>query len=263
MRALLRQAGEAIKDFDLIREGDRILVALSGGKDSMTLLHLLHDLQKRAPIRFQLAAATIDPQMPGYDPTPLAHWVSGLGISHFLQSYSIGRYAHGSLKGNSLCSFCSRMRRGKLQGIARERGYNVIALGHHLDDAAETFLMNSFFGGKLRSMRAAYKNDDGDLRIIRPLIYSRESDAAENVRQAELPLVADNCPACDARPSQRIAMKALLQNLQKDHPQLFGSLKATLKPLLSSADEAAEFAARDIPPADQPLTFFPNTDRSN
>jgi len=262
-RALLTAAGEAIRDFGLIEDGDRILVGLSGGKDSMALLHVLLDLQRRAPVKFALAAATVDPQMPGYDPTPLTSWVTGLGIDHHLQRYSLGRYAHGSLQGKSLCSFCSRMRRGKLQGLAREHGYNVIALGHHLDDAAETFLMNSFFGGKLRSMRAGYQNDDGDLRIIRPLIYAREQQTAANARKANLPLVADNCPSCDAKPTQRNAMKALLTNLETEHSSLFGSLKAALKPLIGEASpgnssQPAGELKTDVDPTlarEQPLNF--------
>ncbi|RLA10612.1 MAG: tRNA 2-thiocytidine biosynthesis protein TtcA [Gammaproteobacteria bacterium] len=257
-RALLKATGEAIRDFDLIRNGDRVLVALSGGKDSMALLHVLLDLQRRAPVKFELAAATIDPQMPGYDPSVLSEWVTSLGITHYLQSYSLGRYAHGSLQGKSLCAFCSRMRRGKLHGLAREHKFNVIALGHHLDDAAETFLMNSFFGGQLRSMRAIYQNDDGDLRIIRPLIYAREHQTATDAENAQLPLVADNCPSCDAKPTQRNAMKALLENLEHNHNNLFGSLKTALKPLLAGTP----CSSKDTQPSsaeltEHPLTFIP------
>lgn len=235
-----------------------MLIGLSGGKDSMSLLHLLLDLQRRAPIKFDLAAATVDPQMAGYEPGPLAKWVTSLGISHYLQSYSLGRHAHGSLQGKSLCSFCSRMRRGKLQGLAREHGFNVIALGHHLDDAAETFLMNSFFGGKLRSMRAGYLNDDGDLRIIRPLIYAREQHAAANALECGLPLVDDNCPSCDAKPTQRNAMKLLLAGLETSHPNLFGSLRTTLKPLLAETTDKGSAASA---PAEQSIKFIPPPNR--
>lgn len=268
-RGLLAAAGEAIRDFGLIENGDRILVGLSGGKDSMALLHVLLDLQRRAPVKFTLAAATVDPQMPGYDPASLTAWVTSLGIEHYLQSYSLGRYAHGSLQGKSLCSFCSRMRRGKLQGIAREQGFNVIALGHHLDDAAETFLMNSFFGGKLRSMRASYVNDEGDLRIIRPLIYAREQQTAANAGNAKLPLVADNCPSCDAKPTQRNAMKALLSELETEHSNLFGSLKATLRPLIGQTANSPGIFTGDQQPGlditsanEQPLTFVRPDHRS-
>ena len=133
------------------------------------------------------------------------------------------------------------MRRGKLYGVAREQGFNVIALGHHLDDAAETFLMNSFFGGKLRSMRAAYTIDDGDLRVIRPLIYCRENDLANNAEASGLPLIEDNCPSCDNKPSQRNAMKELLAGLEQEHSQIFSSLKTAMKPLLEAdSSESAD-----------------------
>ncbi len=265
-RNLLQPTGEAIRDFDLIRDGDRVLVGLSGGKDSMGLLQTLITLRQRAPISFAIGTATVDPQMPGYDPAPLAQWTAALDIEHHPVSYSLGRYAHGSLNGTSLCSFCSRMRRGKLYGIAREQGYNVIALGHHLDDAAETFLMNSFFGGKLRTMRAAYTIDDGDLRVIRPLIYVRERHLQANAQISNLPLIEDNCPSCDRKPTQRNAMKQLLNELEQQHSTLFASLKTSLRPLLSDAsnDEEAPWSqnsASDQPidrSREQPIQFMPD-----
>jgi tRNA 2-thiocytidine biosynthesis protein TtcA len=154
-RSLLSAAADAIREFDLIRDGDRILVGVSGGKDSLSLLHVLLYLQQRAPVRFRIGAANIDPQMPGYDPSPLASYVESLGIPYHQAAYSLARAAKGAFEGRTLCAFCSRMRRGKLYGLAREHGYNALALAHHLDDVAETFLMNAFFGGKLRAMPAA------------------------------------------------------------------------------------------------------------
>ena len=270
-RKLVQPTSAAIKDFDLIREGDRVLVGLSGGKDSMGLLQLLLYFQQRAPIRFELAATTIDPTMAGFDPAPLTDWVTSLGVEHYLHDYSLGRYAHGSFQGKSLCSFCARMRRGKLYGVAREQGFNVIALGHHLDDAAETFLMNSFFGGKLRSMRAAYTIDDGDLRVIRPLIYTREADLAINAEQSALPLIEDNCPSCDNKPTQRNAMKELLAGLEQQHSQLFASLKTAIKPLLEGkhepveqlADTNIDMNAGTADHHEQPITFSPTEPAAN
>ncbi len=231
-RSLIAAAADAIRDFDLIRDGDRILVGVSGGKDSLSLLHVLLHFQGRAPVRFQIGAANIDPQMPGYDPSPLAAYVDSLGVPYVQASYSLARAAKGSFKGQTLCAFCSRMRRGKLYGLAREHGYNSLALAHHLDDVAETFLMNAFFGGKLRAMPAAYTNDDGDLRVIRPLVYARERQAAAFAQSAPLPVIPDNCPTCDSATRQRQHMKALLGELEAQHPRLYSVLRTTLAPLL-------------------------------
>ncbi len=231
-RALAQAAGQAIRDFDLIRDGDRVLVGLSGGKDSMSLLLVLRHLQRRAPIRFKLGAATVDPEMRGFNPEPLVPFLARLGIPYHVERYNMVRAAKQGFKGRSLCSFCSRLRRGKLYRLARDHGYNSLAIGHHLDDAAETFLMSSFYGGKLRTMRAAYLNDDGDIRVIRPLIYARERQTAAFAQRAVLPLVEDNCPSCDARPTQRNRMKALLGEIESDHSHLFANLKNALKPLL-------------------------------
>ena len=232
-KSLLKGAGEAIREHDLIRNGDRIMVGLSGGKDSLTLLHLLLDLQQRAPVEFQLSATTIDPQMPGYDPSPLVDYVDSLGVPYFVERYSLAAHAKGSFTGKSLCPFCSRMRRGKLYGVMRREKYTSLALAHHLDDAAETLLMNLFFGGKLRAMRAAYRNDDGDLRIIRPLIYCRERQIASFAKNAGLPVVADNCPSCDSGARQRVQMKHLLAGLETQHKHLFASLRTALAPMIS------------------------------
>lgn len=241
-RSLLAAAGEAIRDFDLIRAGDRILIGVSGGKDSLSLLAVLAHLQRRAPVRFDIGVANVDPQMPGYDPAPLRPWVEGLGIAYHQASYNMARAAKGSFKGRTLCAFCSRMRRGKLYGLAREHGYNTLALAHHLDDAAETFLMNAFFGGQLRAMPAVYTNEDGDLRVIRPLIYARERQTAAFAHDAALPVIPDNCPTCDSSTRQRQQMKALLRAQEADNPRLFTVLRTTLAPLLG-ADAAGGFKA--------------------
>lgn len=231
-RSLVTATAEAIRDFDLIRNGDRILVGVSGGKDSLSLLHVLLHLKARAPVRFELGAANIDPQMPGYDPSPLADYVRSLGVPYYQAAYSLARAAKGAFEGRTLCAFCSRMRRGKLYGLAREHGYNTLALAHHLDDLAETFLMNAFFGGKLRAMPAAYTNDDGDLRVIRPLVYARERQTAAFAQSAPLPVIPDNCPTCDSTIRQRQQMKALLGEMEAQHPRLYSVLRTTLAPLL-------------------------------
>lgn len=227
-------AGRAIGDFSMIREGDRILLGLSGGKDSLSLLHVLIALQKKAPVRFELAAATVDPQSPDFDPSPLKGYMAELGIPYFYESQPIVEQAEKSMQGDSFCAFCSRMRRGILYRAARENGYNVLALAQHLDDAAETFLMSTFFGGKLRTMQAHYLNDRGDIRVIRPFIYARERQTTAFAQSAGLPVIQENCPACFGMPTERMHMKTLLAQLERENPKVFASILTALRPLMSS-----------------------------
>lgn len=233
-KSLMSAAGRAIGDFSMIREGDRVLLGVSGGKDSLSLLHVLIALQKKAPVRFELAAATVDPQSPDFDPSPLKNTMAELGIPYFYESQPIVKQAEKSMQGDSFCAFCSRMRRGILYRAARENGYNVLALAQHLDDAAETFLMSAFFGGKLRTMQAHYLNDKGDIRVIRPFIYARERQTAAFAKSAELPVIPENCPACFGVPTERMHMKTLLAQLEKDNSKVFSSILTALKPLLGA-----------------------------
>lgn len=216
----------------MIQHGDRILLGLSGGKDSLSLLHILLDLQKRAPVTFELGVCTVDPQSPDYDPSVLKPYLQALGVPYFYESQPILASAKHSMSGDSFCAYCSRMRRGILYRIAREQQYNVLALAQHLDDLAETFMMSAFFGGKLRTMQANYINDAGDVRIIRPLVYVRERQTEAFARDAQLPLVSENCPACFGLPMQRQNMKLMLAAQEKHHPKLFASLLTALRPLM-------------------------------
>lgn len=233
-RSLMSAAGRAIGDYTMIRDGDRVLLGLSGGKDSLALLHVLLALQKKAPIRFELAAATVDPQSPDFDPSPLKGYMAELGVRYFYESQPIVKQAETSMQGDSFCAFCSRMRRGILYRTAREHGYNVLALAQHLDDAAETFLMSTFFGGKLRTMQAHYLNDKGDIRVIRPFITARERQTAAFAASGELPVIHENCPACFGMPTERMHMKTLLAQLEKDNPKVFASILTALRPLLGA-----------------------------
>lgn len=232
-RSLLSAAGRAIVDYGMIRDGDRVLLGLSGGKDSLSLLHVLLHLQARAPIRFELAACTVDPQSPEYDPSPLKPYMATLGLPYYYERQPIVEQASRHMQGDSFCAYCSRMRRGILYRVAREEGYNVLALAQHLDDLAETFLMSAFFGGKLRTMQACYLNDAGDVRVIRPLIYVRERQTRDFAQRAALPIVQENCPACFAQPQQRQRMKALLAALEREHPRLFSNLLTAMRPLMA------------------------------
>jgi len=234
-KSLMRPVGRAIKDFDMIREGDRILVGVSGGKDSLSLLHILSHLQTYAPIRFELAALTVDPQVEGFDPSVLKTYMAELGIPYFYQSSTIEARAKEQMGNDSFCAFCSRIKRGVMYRTAREEGYNVLALAQHLDDLAESFLMSAFHGGQLRTMKAHYENDSGDVRIIRPLVYARERQTAAFAIEAGLPVIPDSCPACFDKPTQRQHMKELLASEEKNNKGLFKSLLTTLKPLMTSS----------------------------
>ena len=232
-RSLVSAAGRAIGDYGMIRDGDRVLLGLSGGKDSLSLLHILLHLQKRAPVKFELAACTVDPQSPEYDPSPLKAYLAELGVPYFYESQPIVESAAEHMKGDSFCAYCSRLRRGILYRVARENGFTVLALAQHLDDLAESFLMSAFFGGKLRTMQAHYLNDAGDVRVIRPLVYARERQTRDFAAQAALPVIFENCPACFAMPMQRFQMKALLAEQEKRHPKLLASLLTAMKPLMA------------------------------
>jgi tRNA 2-thiocytidine biosynthesis protein TtcA len=231
-RSLISAAGRAIGDFDMIRNGDRVLLGLSGGKDSLSLLHVLLHLQKKAPVKFKLAACTVDPQSDQFDPSPLKPYMTELGVKYFFESQPIVAEAQKTLTRDtdSFCAYCSRMRRGILYRVARENDYNVLALAQHLDDLAETLMLSMFFGGKLRTMKAHYLNDAGDLRVIRPFAYVRERQTRAFAEAAGLPVIFENCPACFAKPQQRYAMKQLLAEQEQQHPKLFASLLTAMKP---------------------------------
>ena len=233
-KSLMRPVGRAINDFGMIQEGDRILVGVSGGKDSLSLLHILYHLQRYSPVKFELAALTVDPQVEGFDPSTLKTYMEDLGIAYFYQSSPIEEQAKKHMANDSFCAFCSRMKRGVMYSTAREHGYNVLALAQHLDDLAESFLMSAFHGGQLRTMKARYENDAGDVRIIRPLVYVRERQTAAFARDCGLPVIPDSCPACFDMPTQRQHMKELLANEESMNKGLFKSLLTTLKPMMAT-----------------------------
>jgi tRNA 2-thiocytidine biosynthesis protein TtcA len=231
-KALMRPVGRAIVDYDMIREGDRILLGVSGGKDSLSLLHILKHLSSYAPVKFELAALTIDPEVEGFDPSALKQYMAELGVPYFYEEYPIEEQAQKSMKKDSFCSFCSRMKRGMMYSAARREGYNVLALAQHLDDLAESFMMSAFHQGQLRTMKAHYLNDDGDTRIIRPLVYVRERQTADFAREAALPVIPDSCPACFSMPTQREHMKALLQGEERQYKNLYKNLLSAMRPLM-------------------------------
>jgi tRNA(Ile)-lysidine synthase TilS/MesJ len=231
-KSVLRKVGRAIADFEMIRAGDRILLGVSGGKDSLTLLEVLHHLQRAAPVAFELSVLTIDPEVPGFQPEPLTGWYSRRGVRWHYERQPIMAQAQANMDGDSFCAYCARMKRGIMYRMCREHGYNVLALAQHLDDLAESLFMSMFHGGQLRTMKAHYRNDAGDVRIIRPLVYCRERQTRDYAAAAALPVVPDSCPACFQMPTRREHMKALLAREEAEHPHLFANLLQAMRPLL-------------------------------
>src|SRR5215471_1682505 len=227
-RRLLRDMGRAIGDHRLIDAGDRILVAMSGGKDSYAMCVLLRDLQARAPVAFELVAVHLDQGQPGYDGAPLERWLQAEGVSYkILRENTYAIVTDKIPEGKTYCSLCSRLRRGILYRAAGELGCNKIALGHHRDDALETLLLNLFFGGKLASMPPRLVTDDGRFVVIRPLAYAAESDLAAFAEERKFPILP--CLLCGSQENaQRKQMKALLAELERKHPTLRQTMLAAL-----------------------------------
>ena len=231
-KALLRPVGRAVARYGMIADGDRVLLGLSGGKDSLSLLQVLLHLQRHAPVRFTVAAVTVDPRIPGFDPSPLRDWMAALGVPYFYESEDLQAQAQAHMSHDSFCSFCARIKRGIMYRVARDAGCNVLALAQHLDDLAESFLMSAFNEGRLQTMKAHYRVDAGDLRVIRPLVWVRERQLADFAAAAGLPVVPDSCPACFSMPTQRAHMKDLLAREEAANPNLFRILRKTLEPLM-------------------------------
>ena len=227
-RDLLHNVGRAIADFDLISEGDRILVAVSGGKDSYSLLVLLEMLRRRAPVHFDLLAVHLDQCQPGHNSAPLADWLQAQGFDHRIvreNTYSI--VVDKIPAGRTYCSMCARLRRGILYRLAREFQCTKIALGHHRDDTVETLLLNIFFAGKLAAIPARLVSDDGASVVIRPLIYCAEEALARFAESQHFPILP--CNLCGSQPdAQRKQMKALLDRLEAEHPNLRQNMLAAL-----------------------------------
>ncbi|MCP4409583.1 MAG: tRNA 2-thiocytidine biosynthesis protein TtcA [Gammaproteobacteria bacterium] len=231
-KPLLHLTGRAIMDFDMIGKGDRIMLGLSGGKDSLTLLHLLLHFQRHAPIDFELGVVTIDPQADGFDPSALIPYVKSMGLKHHYRQEPILELAQTHMKKNSYCAFCARMKRGLMYDTLRKHDYNVLALAQHLDDLAESFLMSAFHQGQLNTMKAHYLIDAGDLRVIRPMVYVRERQILDFAANGALPVIEESCPACFSIPTQRAYMKSMLDREERANPQIFKSLLSAMRPLM-------------------------------
>ena len=227
-KRLARALARAITGFQMLHQGDRVMVAVSGGKDSLTLLHLLHALSRRAPVRFSLLAVHLDQGQPGHDPAPLAAWMHQHGYDFHLVRDDTWSIVRSKLsEGDTYCSLCSRLRRAVLYRVAQELSCTRIALGHHRDDAVVTMMMNLIFAGQLKSMPPKLLSDDGRHVVIRPLIYCAESDIAQFASDMGFPIVP--CNLCGSQPDhQRKLVGALLEQLEQTHPGVRASMLAAL-----------------------------------
>jgi tRNA 2-thiocytidine biosynthesis protein TtcA len=239
-KRLCRLVGQAIGDFNMIEEGDKVMVCLSGGKDSYALLDILMTLRERAPIRFDIVAVNLDQKQPNFPADVLPAYLTQLGIPFHIENqdtYSIVKRLIP--EGKTTCSLCSRLRRGILYRVADELGCTKIALGHHRDDILETFFLNMFFGAKIKGMPAKLVSDDGKHVVIRPLAYVKEADTERYAEVKQFPIIP--CDLCGSQENlQRKQIKAMLRDWEKKHPgrveNIFSSLSTVVPSHLMDRD---------------------------
>jgi tRNA 2-thiocytidine biosynthesis protein TtcA len=246
---LARQVRETCEGYALLAAGDRIMVAMSGGKDSYTLLHLLMKLVPRLPFTVELIAVHLDQVQPGYDGAPLRRWLEASGVRfEILREDTYAVVTEHLDDSSTYCSLCSRLRRGILYSAAERLGCNKIALGHHRDDTLETFLLNLFYSGRLQAMPARYRTDDGHFEVIRPLIECAEADIAALAGELAFPIIP--CNLCGSQDGlKRDAMTRLLADLEREHPHLRAVMLNALRNVrpthLLDRDVARAWAERD------------------
>ncbi len=217
-KRLRHTVGDAIADYNMIENGDKVMVCLSGGKDSYTLLDILMGLQKTAPVEFELIAVNLDQKQPGFPEHVLPAYLESLGVPyHIIEKDTYSVVKRVIPEGNTTCGLCSRLRRGTLYGYAEANGISKIALGHHRDDILETFFLNIFYGGKLKAMPPKLLSDDKKNIVIRPLAYTREKEIERFAAFKDFPIIP--CNLCGSQANlQRQAMKVMLESWDKQFP---------------------------------------------
>jgi tRNA 2-thiocytidine biosynthesis protein TtcA len=217
-KRLRRNAGNAIADYQMIEAGDRVMVCLSGGKDSYAMLDILLNLQRSAPVDFELIAVNLDQKQPGFPEEVLPNYLAELGVPYYIlekDTYSVVKQLIP--EGKTTCSLCSRLRRGNLYGFAQDIGATRIALGHHRDDIVETLFLNMFFNGTLKAMPPKLLSDDGANVVIRPMAYCKEQDLEAYARYKEFPIIP--CNLCGSQQNlQRVQIKKMLADWEKQYP---------------------------------------------
>lgn len=233
-KRLCRQMGQAIGDYNMIEDGDKIMVCLSGGKDSYAMLDILMTLRERAPIHFDIIAVNLDQKQPNFPAHILPQYLTELGVAFHIENqdtYSIVKRVVP--EGKTTCALCSRLRRGILYRVATELGATKIALGHHRDDIMETFFLNMFFGGKLKGMPPKLQSDDGKQIVIRPLAYVHEADLTRYAEVKQFPIIP--CDLCGSQENlQRKQIKAMLREWEKKHPGRVDNIFASLSTVAPS-----------------------------
>ncbi len=227
-KRLRRQVGQAIMDYNMINDGDRVMVCLSGGKDSYTMLEMLLQLQQKAPVKFHITAVNLDQKQPDFPEHVLPEYLKNRGVDfHIIEQDTYSVVKRVIPEGKTMCSLCSRLRRGSLYTYAAEHGYTKIALGHHKDDIVATFFLNLFHGGRLAAMPPKLQSDDGRNVVIRPLAYCRERDIAAYAEQQGFPIIP--CNLCGSQEQlQRKQVRRMMDAWEREHPnrveQVFASL---------------------------------------
>ena len=251
-------AGKAIEDFRMIEAGDKVMVCLSGGKDSYTMLDILMSLQRSAPVDFELIAVNLDQKQPGFPEHVLPDYLTALGVPfHIIEQDTYSVVKRVIPEGKTMCGLCSRLRRGALYRYAAENGITKIALGHHRDDIVETLFLNMFFGGKLKTMPPKLHSEDGRHIVIRPLAYVPESEIERYARAREFPLIP--CTLCGSQDNmQRVEIKKMLREWERQYPGRTESIFSSLRNVVPShlADPTRhDFNTRPTP--DGPVTNNP------
>ncbi len=231
---LRRNMGKAIMTYNMIEEGDKVMVCLSGGKDSFTMLDILEKLRRSAPVKFSLTAVNLDQKQPGFPEGILPSWLKDNGYDyHIIEQDTYSIVQDKIPAGKTTCSLCSRLRRGILYNFAHEHGFTKIALGHHRDDMMETLFLNMFYGGKIASMPPKLQSDDKRNIVIRPLAFCKESDIAKYAQFQEFPIIP--CNLCGSQDNlQRKMIKHMLHEWQKEQPNRLDNIFAAMSNISAS-----------------------------